>query len=99
MIIYNSDGSFYSEYWRVNLDVRPTIRYLCEEDLYGEGLKYILTRLGRSQTWLAIETGIAPETISRYINKVFKPSFENGLKMHKALADEMWRQYLDGKLN
>lgn len=92
MIVYLEDGSFYSEYWRVNLDVRTTNMYLCEEDLYGDGLKYILTRLGRSQAWLSKETGIPPETISRYIHKVFKPDFKNGLKMHEALVEEMRRQ-------
>jgi hypothetical protein len=92
MIVYNEDGSFYSEYWRVNLDVRTTNMYLCEEDLYGDGLKYILSRLGRSQAWLARETGIPPVMISRYVNKVFKPDFKNGLKMHEALVDEIDRQ-------
>ena len=91
MIVYNEDGTFYSEYWRVNLDVRTTNMYLCEEDLYGDGLKYILTRLGRSQAWLARETGIPPVMISRYINAVFKPNLENALKIHEALVDEMRR--------
>lgn len=98
MIVYLEDGSFYSEYWRVNLDVRTPNMYLCVEDLYGDGLKYILSRLGRSQAWLARETGISPVVISRYVNEVFKPDFDNGLKMHEALVDEIYRQERYGKL-
>lgn len=92
MIIYNNDGTFYSEHWRANLEGVASNMFFCKEDLYGDGLKYILTQLDRSQVWLSRETGIPPETISRYIHKVSKPSLKSAVKMHKVLINEIERQ-------
>ena len=97
MVIYNNDGTFYSEHWRMNLEGVASHMFFCKEDLYGDGLKYILTQLNRSQVWLSGETGIPPEAISRYIHKVSMPSLESAIKMHKALINEIERR-LDVKL-
>ena len=89
---FNNDEAYQSEFWRCNIDFRITHSDLCVEDLYGPGLRYVMTRLQVNQAWLVRETGIDKYSISRYVNGERKPDIDNAVLMFNALIREIARQ-------
>lgn len=89
---FNNDEAYQSEFWRFNIDLMLTHDYFCAEDLYGPGLRYVMTRLHVNQVWLVRETGIDKTTISHYVCGDRVPSLKNAEKMFNALINEIKRQ-------
>lgn len=89
---FNNDGPYVSEFWRCNIDLRITHSDFCAEDLYGPGLRYVMTRLRVNQVWLVRETGIDKTTISHYVCGDRVPSLKNAEKIFNALMYEIKRQ-------
>lgn len=89
---FNNDEAYQSEFWRCNIDFGVTHGDFCAEDLYGPGLRYVMTRLQVNQAWLVRETGIDKTTISHYVIGDRIPGLKNAEKMFNALIYEIKRQ-------
>lgn len=89
---FNNDEAYQSEFWKFNIDLMITHDYFCVEDLYGPGLRYVMTRLQINQAWLVRATGIDKYTISRYVNGERKPNVDNAVLLFNALIREVARQ-------
>lgn len=74
-----------SEFWYRNIRQLRSLEDLRPEELYGDNLKYALDMLGMSQAELSRMTGIHKVMISRYVNGVYAPDLNNGIKIFHAL--------------
>lgn len=89
---FNNEEVYESAFWKCNIDLRISHSDFCAEDLYGPGLRYVMTRLHINQVWLVRETGIDKTTISHYVCGDRVPSLKNAEKMFNALINEIKRR-------